>query len=68
MGDLSIPRIGPPILLQPNRQTDRGNTEIGTEAVQFPFWDFFPIFGALCLQCICTSQFKGEGGGGGRFQ
>ncbi len=28
VSDLYIPTIGPPILLQQNRQTDRGNIEI----------------------------------------
>ncbi len=29
------------------------NVEIGTEAAQFPFWEFFsPIFGTAFLQCI----------------
>ncbi len=52
VGDSYIPRIGPLILLQPNRQTDSGNIKIAhryvnvkieTEAAQFPFW-FFSIF------------------------
>jgi hypothetical protein len=49
LSDLYMPRIGPPILLQPNRQTDRGNIQyksltdiqyeckIGNEAEKFHF-------------------------------
>jgi hypothetical protein len=41
VSDLYIPRIVPPILLQPNRQ----KLEIGAEATPILFDYFFPIFG-----------------------
>jgi hypothetical protein len=61
VSDLYIPRIGPPIFLQQNRQIDRENKKIanrnmnvgiGIEAAQFLFWDhLFIIFGIVSLQC-----------------
>jgi hypothetical protein len=61
VSDLSISVIGPPTLLQQNRWSNRGytevaqkymNVEIGNEAAQFHLWEI-----GSCLQCIwCTNQ------------
>ncbi len=57
LSDLYIPTIGPSILLQPNRRTDRGNIKIALRhlnvgiwnaAAQFHIWEYlFPTFGTV---------------------
>jgi hypothetical protein len=68
VSDFYISRLGLPILLQQNRQTDPGNiliaqrninVVIGNEAAQFLVWGYInPIFGTvLSALSYCTDFF-----------
>ncbi len=69
---LYIPRIGPHIFLQQNRQIYQGNihmyiahmhmnVEIGTVDAQFLFWEYLlQIFGFVSLQCSVPLRIKAE--------
>jgi hypothetical protein len=70
VSDLYISRIGPPILLQPNRQTDcglweyinrsqmceYGNWKLGTRPRSLISGNIFlPIFGTVSLHVVCLN-------------
>ncbi len=76
VSDLYIPTIGPPIFLQQNKQTDRGdmyidhrnmNVGIGTlVAVQFHFVNICFEFSVLCLcSAAVANRNKDQKEGGG---
>ncbi len=68
VSDLYFPRIGPPIFLHQNRQTDHGNikiahrhmnVKIGTEATQFLFWEYINVIFVAVYRshtCIGTKE------------
>ncbi len=68
VGDLYIPLMGLPILLQENRWAERGNiliahrhmiAEIGTEAAQYLFWDYLNLtFFAVCHLLLSRSHLE----------